>query len=354
MNHYIFGPSYYVKDNRKLAKKSVKMETTSQDVKTLLGAQKLRLQQLEQSRSNYGKDGPDRKLKCEYFEKRLNALQKWFVDFEKTHNELMEHVTDDDEYVKLDTFEKTKKTYLEFRSELQKKMMELKSTLEQSDGAHGSNSEQNEKHDTSSVVNHFDDESDDDSEDNDGISNDNNDSDENDDDSEPAEVAVFKFQLKELKQTFKEAEKVESGIGLAAAQLKMMETIWNEFRAAYRSIAVSTHRNAVRINFNGLQSNYVKLCGKLNDIANGKKTNKQVSNVLLQQIKIPEFEGKAANWRAFKDIFDEVVHNEEGATNTIKVQVLKTRLKGEAAKLVAHIAPTEANYKTIYKILENR
>lgn len=98
----------------------------------------------------------------------------------------------------------------------------------------------------------------------------------------------------------------------------------------------------------------MKLCGKLNDIAHGKKTNKQVSNVLLQQIKIPEFDGKAANWRAFKDIFDEMVHNEEGATNTIKVQVLKTRLKGEAEKLVAHIAPTVANYKTIYKILENR
>lgn len=36
------------------------------------------------------------------------------------------------------------------------------------------------------------------------------------------------------------------------------------------------------------------------------------------------------------------------------MHLLKTRVKGDAAKLVGHIAPTEANFRICYDILSNR
>lgn len=59
-------------------------------------------------------------------------------------------------------------------------------------------------------------------------------------------------------------------------------------------------------------------------------------------------------WRIFKDLFDEYVHKNQSYSNAAKMHYLKLSLKGDAAKLVGHIAPSADNYLTCYETLMNR
>lgn len=118
---------------------------------------------------------------------------------------------------------------------------------------------------------------------------------------------MVRYQLKELKQIFEYAKTVRKGVGLATAQLEMLKSIRADFRTAYRTIALAANEGAINVRFNDVKAEYLEICGKLNEIVNAKKSDNRV-NVLLPKIKIPDFDGKACNWRAFKDIFDRVVH----------------------------------------------
>lgn len=95
--------------------------------------------------------------------------------------------------------------------------------------------------------------------------------------------------------------------------------------------------------------------GKMNDIINQREFNgRKATNIELPKIKIPEFSGKSTEWRAYVELFDKIIHNNDAVSDAIKMQYLKTSIKGEAAKLVAHIAPTAENYKMCKGILDKR
>lgn len=95
--------------------------------------------------------------------------------------------------------------------------------------------------------------------------------------------------------------------------------------------------------------------GKLNDIINPREPIvRKANNIELPKIKLPEFSGKLTEWRQYVELFDKIIHNNDTIPESIKMQYLKTSIKGEAAKLVAHIAPTAENYKTCKEFLYKR
>lgn len=171
---------------------------------------------------------------------------------------------------------------------------------------------------------------------------------------DPAEVKVLKFQYMELKDALITAAELNQNVssGMANAQLENVKLLWSEFRASFRTVSVGEHKErCTTINFKVMQQKYLDVFGKLNDMANVKVRNKMVQ---LPQLKIPEFSGETRDWRSFKDIFDKIVHNNVTISNDIKIQYLKSYIKGKAASLVSHIAPNENNYETCYKILCKR
>lgn len=128
--------------------------------------------------------------------------------------------------------------------------------------------------------------------------------------------------------------------------------IWMEFRNTYRGIIVSSNKSFCdEIKFKEWQDEYVTICGSLNDAVTS-KNNK--SNVSLERVKVPEFYGGATEWRMFKDLFDEYVHNNQSYSTATKMHYLKLSLRGDAAKLVGHISPNGNNYDTCYEMLLNR
>lgn len=81
---------------------------------------------------------------------------------------------------------------------------------------------------------------------------------------------------------------------------------------------------------------------------------KKIDNVRIPKAEIPEFDGKITTWKAFRELYDDLVHNSAAMSTSVKIHILETHVKIDAAKLVSHIPPTIENYETCYQILCNR
>ncbi|KAG7294774.1 hypothetical protein JYU34_022856 [Plutella xylostella] len=72
------------------------------------------------------------------------------------------------------------------------------------------------------------------------------------------------------------------------------------------------------------------------------------------QMDIPFFSGDYRSWISFKDLFVEAIHNNRSLSDAQKMQFLKSKLRGEAEKLVQHLNISAANYDTCWEILTHR
>jgi hypothetical protein len=74
----------------------------------------------------------------------------------------------------------------------------------------------------------------------------------------------------------------------------------------------------------------------------------------LPPINLPSFEGNYIDWVNFKNTFDSMIHERNDLTNIQKFHYLKSSVKGEAQKLIVHLAITQDNYITAYNLLKSR
>lgn len=72
------------------------------------------------------------------------------------------------------------------------------------------------------------------------------------------------------------------------------------------------------------------------------------------QIDVPIFLGKYTQWPTFYDLFTETIHNSKFLTKTQKMQHLKSKVKGEAERLIQHLNITAENYETAWNLLTGR
>lgn len=72
------------------------------------------------------------------------------------------------------------------------------------------------------------------------------------------------------------------------------------------------------------------------------------------KIQIPDFHGNYNQWLTFKDLYLESVHNNPILSKAQKMQHLKTKLKGEAEKLVQHLGISAENYASCWELLTHR
>ncbi|KAJ0171671.1 hypothetical protein K1T71_012434 [Dendrolimus kikuchii] len=71
-------------------------------------------------------------------------------------------------------------------------------------------------------------------------------------------------------------------------------------------------------------------------------------------IDIPTFSGSYHLWVSFKDLFLETIHRNRCLSNAQKMQFLKSKLKGEAEKLVQHLNISSDNYTACWELLDHR
>lgn len=153
----------------------------------------------------------------------------------------------------------------------------------------------------------------------------------------------------ELEQIFEDIQNQGDSQSRAKANMELLKISWNDFRAM--SIQIQTKFDSIEISskHGRMQRSYADAMEKLNDVINNK-----VPYIELPKIKLPEFSGKPTEWRNFIGLFNKIVHSNGQLNNSIKMQYLKTSLKGDAANLVSHVSPSEDNYKICYDILTLR
>lgn len=75
-------------------------------------------------------------------------------------------------------------------------------------------------------------------------------------------------------------------------------------------------------------------------------------NVPLERIRIPTFDGNFAKWRAFRDLFQSLVCDNQDLSDVQKMHHLKSSLQGEAAGVIESWAVTQANFDVAWERLQ--
>lgn len=150
----------------------------------------------------------------------------------------------------------------------------------------------------------------------------------------------------------------ESSLGLITAHAANLDSMWMEFRGVFYQEKAAKKR--IPFNFAVLLNKYLFVSGKLNDLKRKPTPQpqncEQASSIQfnLPKLQLPEFHGKLNDWKRFIALFDRMVHNNPKIDHGIKIEYLKTCVKGQAAKIINHIDPNPDNYITCYDLLRKR
>lgn len=74
----------------------------------------------------------------------------------------------------------------------------------------------------------------------------------------------------------------------------------------------------------------------------------------LPKINLPTFSGGYESWRSFHDMFISLVHTNTALSEVQKLHYLKSRVNGEAERLLQHLAINKNNYQKAWEILMER
>lgn len=143
--------------------------------------------------------------------------------------------------------------------------------------------------------------------------------------------------------------------GTAQTHLDMLSATWSDFKMAFTEERML--HGTVELDYSIILKNYMMASGKLNDILRSSNVNQSASSNVqfsLPQLKLPEFHGKTTEWKAFISLFNRMVHNNPRADDGVKIEYLKTCIKGDAARIINHLDATPENYRTCYDLLKKR
>lgn len=270
--------------------------------------------------TNYKKDPANRKT-LQYINKRLSSLRDHWDNFEIRNKKLQAFKDSEQPYFVENTYEKTKALYEELLETFLSKKDEI-TNMASSEGVNTEAAEQEQK---------------------------------------LLQIVNLHYQsIKKLLDSLQNLDENKT-TGYIEVQLNMLIKAWEKFEESYFNVQLNvTNENSYEnINLNNIQQQYADICGILHDkirkpidTATGRNTN--VEQFQLPKFKIPDFDGKISNWSAFAGLFNQMIHNNKTIDNAIKMQYLKTHVKGDASKLISHMDPSAENYETAYTLLKKR
>lgn len=286
-----------------------------QQVKALLGAQKSRLESLNQFYDSSEKDCVRaRETNKEYFTEKLSTLECWWIDFEKNDNKLKAFEKMGQSNMDNGMFGEASAAYKCIRNEIQEdllafqelsrvktsnKKMAKKKSASAISTAFSTEVEASSTEKVSSIFDHDNGEnvqrqqqqrkrtesesSESDSE---------NDNARETQSNVLAEVKAFELRYDEMKKAIIQTEKLamNSSNGLANVLAENLKIIWNKFGRALRAYSISVN-NAYcwNMNIDNWQNRYMFVCKQLNDIG---KCQFNGDDIELPKITLPQFNEK--------------------------------------------------------------
>lgn len=177
-----------------------------------------------------------------------------------------------------------------------------------------------------------------------------------------AKKRVLKTKLTKMKQKLSALELETSDYELFNENLKQLE---NEFKELFDSLYSVCKEDAI--------DDYIKEQEEVNDTIDdmafdlNRKLSKNKTkdrsaelnlnsetNIKLPKINLPSFSGNLHEWLSFKDIFKASIHQNKNLSDAMKLQYLKSSLKGDAFRIVQSISIVDSNYELAWSLLEER
>ncbi|XP_026323275.1 uncharacterized protein LOC113232713, partial [Hyposmocoma kahamanoa] len=308
------------------------------DVSELIANQESIFLALKQVCGNYRKDSPSRKT-LEYLEERLHLLNSNWEKFVGYHMKLVKTGLTDIQYFRDDVYAKMKASYEEVLQDmLQRKAVLTSKTTSKSEKT--STSEH-----TTSTTSKFNFE-------------------EVKFDVPPCETTETKERQQEMlrqqycnfrafERTVEKTyiEKITEKWELEDA-LKILKNKWENIEKIHWELdyILQDDNSTYKLKYEALENVYDVLRKELNH----KIWNNSHYQQSTPKIVIPDFYGNYNQWLTFKDLFIESVHNNPLLSKAQKMQHLKSKLKGEAERIVSHLGVSAENYTSCWELLTTR
>lgn len=301
----------------------------------LLLQQKESFSDIDRRIKNYKHDGQSRKT-AEYFLKKIYAFQEIWDSVKERHEILLTYATPEQPYFAENSYGTNKDTYDAIMSEFHAKYIEkgglpinvgnIQSAESSNASPQQMNQQQANQQRTESLSNGS------------------------------QKSTMLDINYNELLELIIDIDQVKSNrsIGYLKTHLDLMKNAWTEFRKTYLESKFKNDQE-ITVNFNEVQKLYVEACGQVNDAIQLMESSKNDA-MNLPKLRLPEFDGKTTGWYTFIALFNKMVHDKPQhlLDDGIKMEYLKTCIKGSAAKLISHVEPTAENYKVCYDLLEKR
>ncbi|XP_026325377.1 uncharacterized protein LOC113234292 [Hyposmocoma kahamanoa] len=305
-------------------------------MENLLAIQNQLIGAIEQLLINFKKDGADRKTPAN-IKKRLDTLEAYWVEFRSNHSQLCQYEDHSNEYFTKNTYEKTKQFYGEVRSYLQQYLKE-KTLVDKpgtsTDSISAPSTRDDERPTTPKVINYP------------------------PSTKEPLPELFAQEQYQRSRRDQGSPSKLEEMLRKQKKKweyqdvLRNLETRW----AAIDSLHWEIDSELVEENeeyeetFNTYENQYNDIKRSINSKM-WAVTYKEKTTPIMD---IPFFNGDYHKWVSFKDLFTESIHNNNSMSNAQKMQFLKSKIKGDAEKLIQHLRITSDNYLVCWDILNHR
>ncbi|KAJ8913119.1 hypothetical protein NQ315_006037 [Exocentrus adspersus] len=186
---------------------------------------------------------------------------------------------------------------------------------------------------------------------------------------EPASLnkkkSILKSQLTRFEKYLNTPEKVENKVQVEI-RLKKIETAFEEFEKIQTQLEILEEgEDDTR---DEMENRYYEAIAKAKTIV--KEQIQQVpqvsqldlnslslelaSGVKIPAIRLPMFSGDTQGWISFHDTYKRLIHDKANLKNVEKLLHLKTCLKDNAFKVIAHLETTDDNYEIAWNLLKER
>ncbi|XP_071057593.1 uncharacterized protein [Onthophagus taurus] len=162
--------------------------------------------------------------------------------------------------------------------------------------------------------------------------------------------------------------------GNIQSRLERLEANWSEFNESHKYLSKYRHLFTETIYFTDdlfsvCEEAYMEAKGEILDLMESflipqpsqapagsvtEMVRPSAPSRHLPQIKLPNFDGKYANWAQFRDLFVAMVTDNRELSDVERLQYLKMTLIGEPAQLLKNIAITNENFKRAWQTLVER
>lgn len=309
----------------------------------LLSIQRQLIEAIDKLFTNFKKDGAERKNPS-YIKRRLESLDQYWREFQANHIKLCEYDNRDFSYFSEKQYEKTSAFYNECRRIIQQyqSTQETKSVLRPATPLSSVTSDwQLPPASTSAAVS------------------------EEQNQTFPSKVDRGNpSRLDELyrkqKSNFKALERAIKNINLdllterweCEDSLRTLQGRWNAVDSLHWEIDSELYEENVQ--YEQMYYMFEKSYNQIKNSINSKMWAVSHQEQSTPKMDIPIFSGNHMQWTSFKDLFNETIHKNKSMSNAHKMQYLKSKVRGEAEKLIQHLQISSENYETCWEILNHR